>query len=259
MVVFAFGLMSFVVASVAASGGADTPAAGASPVLVELFTSEGCSSCPPADALLGKLDASQVIPGARAIVLSEHVDYWDHDGWKDAYSSAAFTERQVEYEHRFGVQGPYTPQMVIDGAAQLNGSEAFDVGRAIQTAAGHAKVPVRISGITVTDGKTLRVHVAVEALPAEFKTRKADVLVALALDHVETHVGNGENKGRDIRHVAVAESISKVGTVEKGKPFERDVTVKMKAGSDPGNLRVVAFVQGGDEGEVVGAAESGAR
>jgi len=264
LAVLAGGILCFVMTSVMAApssaAAADTPvgAAGA-PVLVELFTSEGCSSCPPADALLGKLDAPQAIPGARAIVLSEHVDYWDHDGWKDAYSSAAFTERQVEYEQRFGVKGPYTPQMVIDGAAQLNGSEAFDVGRAIQTAASHAKVPVRISGVSVADGKTLRVHLAVDALPADFKTRKADVLVALALDHVETHVGNGENKGRDIRHVAVAESINKVGTVEKGKPFERDVTVKIKAGSDPGNLRVVAFVQGGDEGEVVGAAESGAK
>jgi hypothetical protein len=261
LAVLAGGILCFVMTSVMAApssaAAADAPAG--PPVLVELFTSEGCSSCPPADALLGKLDASQVVPGARAIVLSEHVDYWDHDGWKDAYSSAAFTERQVAYEQRLGVKGPYTPQMVIDGAAQLNGSEAFDVGRAIQTAAAHVKVPVRISGVSVADGKTLRVHLAVDALPADFKTRKADVLVALALDHVETHVGNGENKGRDIRHVAVAESINKVGTVEKGKPFDRDVTVKIKAGSDPGNLRVVAFVQGGDEGEVVGAAESGAK
>ncbi len=225
----------------------------ASPVLVELFTSEGCSSCPPADALLGKLDGLQPIAGARVIVLSEHVDYWNHDGWKDSYSSSFFTARQGDYERRFGLSSAYTPQMVVDGAAQLNGSDAGGVSRAIESARGHVKIPVRISSVALANPRTLRVHLEVEPLPGDFKAGKADIFVAVALDHAESHVLGGENKGRDIRHVAVVESISKVGTAERGKNFDGDVLVKVKATSDPANLRLIAFVQESDAGEVVGA------
>jgi hypothetical protein len=224
-----------------------------SPVLVELFTSEGCSSCPPADALLGKLDGSQPISGAQVIVLSEHVDYWNHDGWKDSYSSSFFTARQGDYERRFGLNSAYTPQMVVDGAAQLNGSDARAVAGAIETARSHFKIPVRISSVSLADPKTIRVHLEVEALPGDSKARKADILVAVALDHAASHVLAGENKGRDIQHVAVVESIGKVGTVEKGKNFDRDVLVKVKATPDPANLRLIVFVQESDAGEVVGA------
>jgi hypothetical protein len=226
--------------------------AAAAPVLIELFTSEGCSSCPPADALLTKLDGMQ-LPGVQPIVLSEHVDYWNHDGWKDVYSSSFFTDRQQEYVRRLGAKEPYTPQMVIDGAAQMNGSDAVAVGRALETARSHVKIPIRISSAAVADAKTIRVHLAVDALPADFKAHKADIFIAVALGHAESHVSAGENKGRDIRHVAVVDSISKVGTVEKGKNFDRDVLVKVKAPLDPENLRVIAFAQQGDAGEVVGA------
>src|SRR5208283_3737616 len=226
--------------------------AAAAPVLIELFTSEGCSSCPPADALLTKLDGMQ-LPGVQPIVLSEHVDYWNHDGWKDVYSSSVFTERQQEYVRRLGAKEPYTPQMVIDGAAQMNGSDGVAVARALETARSHVKIPVRISSAALADAKTIRVHLALDALPADFKARKADIFIAVALGHAESHVSAGENKGRDIRHVAVVESISKVGTVEKGRNFDRDVLVKVKAPLDPGNLRVIAFAQEEDAGEVVGA------
>jgi hypothetical protein len=101
--------------------------------------------------------------------------------------------------------------------------------------------------------KELRVHLAVDALPADFKARKADILIAVALNHAESHVLAGENKGREIQHVAVAESINKVGTVEKGKSFARDVSVKVKSTADAANLRLIAFVQAPDSGEVVGA------
>jgi hypothetical protein len=254
-VFFAFVLTAFVFGTWATFGWAadlDSPPS-AAPVLVELFTSEGCSSCPPADALLGKLDASQPVPGARVIVLSEHVDYWNHAGWKDRYSSSFFTARQENYGRRFRIPSVYTPQMVVDGASQVNGSDATLVSHAIEGARSHFKIPVQISSVSVVNPTTLRVHVEVEALPADFKARKAEVFVAVALDHAESHVMAGENKGRDIRHVAVAESMDKVGTVEKGRNFDREVAVKLKSPADPANLRVIAFVQEADGGEVVGA------
>lgn len=231
---------------------------GPPPVLVELFTSEGCSSCPPADALLGKLDASQPVQGARVIVLSEHVDYWNHDGWKDSYSSSFFTSRQENYGRRFRIPSVYTPQMVVDGASQLNGSDATLVSHAIEGARSHFKIPVRISSVSLANPTTLRVRVEVEALPADFKARKAEVLVAVALDHAESHVMAGENKGRDIRHVAVAVSMDKLGTVDRGRSFDREVAVRLKSPGDPANLRVIAFVQEADGGEVVGASVLGA-
>jgi len=152
----------------------------ATPLLVELFTSEGCSSCPPADAFLRELDSKQPLLGAQFIVLEEHVDYWDGDGWRDPFSSHDLTLRQAQYAERLHVAtGSYTPGMVVDGAYEFVGNDLARANQAFQKALTLPTVPVRISSATAENGK-LHVHVQSDLVPA-----KADVWLALALDHAE--------------------------------------------------------------------------
>ncbi|HXQ34159.1 MAG TPA: DUF1223 domain-containing protein, partial [Anaerolineales bacterium] len=131
----------------AASAKAGPASSPRTPVLVELFTSEGCSSCPPADALLEKLDRSQPVGGADLVVLSEHVDYWNDIGWKDPYSSHEFSVRQGDYARRFRLNSPYTPQMVVDGEMELVGSDERRAIRVIENSIKTVKLPVALSSI----------------------------------------------------------------------------------------------------------------
>src|SRR5271170_8009350 len=134
-----------VVSLLAAPAHSQTPAPNRTPVLVELFTSEGCSSCPPADALLAKLDRDQPIQNAEIIILGEHVDYWDNLGWHDRFSSHQYTERQNQYSSRLNVDGVYTPQMIVDGTDQFVGNDAAHAQRAIVHAAQTPKLNLSLS------------------------------------------------------------------------------------------------------------------
>ena len=223
------------------------------PILVELFTSEGCSSCPPADALLEKMDNSPPINGARLIVLSEHVDYWDHDGWKDANSSAALTERQADYVHSLGLKEPYTPQIIVDGTSEVRANNPQQFAKVFQDAAAVPKIPVRIGEVSVDAGNPAILRTRIEA-DGNSDKHNADVFVAVALDRVESQVLRGENGGKHLTHVAVVQQITKVGKLAKGKSFDETVQLKLKPGTDPKNLRIVAFVQESGPGKLLGAA-----
>jgi hypothetical protein len=217
------------------------------PVLVELFTSEGCSSCPPADKFLQELDR-QPLPEAELIVLSEHVDYWDHIGWKDPYSARFYSDRQSTYASRLKLDGPYTPQMVVDGSYEFVGSDRELARKAVAQALTDQKIAVRLSSIFIDAENTLHARVETGAVPSD-----AEVVVAIALNHAESRVSRGENGGRTLTHTAVVRTMEKIGAAPRGHGFAQDVQVKLGPGLARDNLRAIAFVQEVHQGRVLGA------
>ena len=247
--IFAVLLVSICFTRPANAAPADDAGPPATPVLVELFTSEGCSTCPPADALVQRMDDSQPLPGARLIVLSEHVDYWDHDGWKDPYSSHSLTERQISYVRALRLAEPSTPQIIVDGKKVLLG-DSGQIQKTLADAAVAPKLSVRIASVAV-DPAALRAHVDVNGAA---DTHRADIFAVLALNHAESQVLRGENGGRRLSHVAVVEEMKRIGEVSKGHDFSQDVQISLKPGTDPKNLRLIVFVQESGPGKVLGAA-----
>jgi hypothetical protein len=220
------------------------------PVLLELFTSEGCSSCPPADRLLESLDSKQPVPGAELIVLSEHVDYWNHLGWKDPWSSALYSARQEEYVGKLKSGDVYTPQLVVDGRLQVVGSDRAEVVSAVQKTIREVKIPISISGVTRT-GNQLSAHVDIAAAGWNTKAGRATLYVAVADSSDESHVSRGENAGSSLAHVAVVRVLKDVSGVDAGQAVSKDVVLTVPPG---GESRVVAFLQDNVSGNVLGAA-----
>jgi hypothetical protein len=234
-----------------------TPSIIRTPVLVELFTSESCSSCPPADALLQRLDRSQPVRNAELVVLGEHVDYWNDLGWKDPYSSQQFTLRQEEYARRFRIGGSYTPQMVVDGNVQLVGSDERHAVQAIESAAEAAKLPVSLTPMRPDGTNTIAVHIEAGHPSPSAKPMAASgqVWIAIADDSDQSNVKRGENAGRTLTHVAVVRSLTQVGELDRSGMFSGDA--KVNAGNaNAKDLRVVAIVQEAHTGRVVGVAWS---
>jgi hypothetical protein len=206
------------------------------PVLVELFTSEGCSSCPPADALLQKMIETQPAAGVEIIGLGEHVDYWDHQGWKDRFSSASFTQRQQLYGSRFSGDSIYTPQMVVDGRAEFVGSDGDAARKAIQRASTqpHGEIDLRADA-------ALHLTISATHLPIAHGER-ADLLVAVTEDRLQSDVKRGENHGRVLTHAAVVRSLQPVGQPMTGDAGAETV-VALDESWQRSRLKIVAFVQ----------------
>ena len=217
------------------------------PVLVELFTSEGCSDCPPADALLAQLDRSQFVPGAYAIVLSEHVTYWNHQGWRDPFSLEEMDERQQEYSTRFGLNSAYTPQMVVDGAQQFVGSDRNALTRALQQSAQTYKLPLEIVDPHLQNGKA---SFSLRAGSAASGTRW---YAAIAADATRSEVARGENAGRTLHHTAVVRALKQIKPSANAQEFSLPVDAVATANPD---IRLVVFAVDGHTGKVTSAAQS---
>jgi hypothetical protein len=200
----------------------------AAAVLVELFTSEGCSSCPPADAVLAKLHRDQPVPGVQLVVLSEHVDYWNNLGWRDPFSDARFSERQGDYGNR-----TYTPQVVVDGRIDVLGSDQAGIERAAKAVALQPHGTLRLT----------RTAQGVKVSATELHGHgDARVMLAVVEDNLVSKVERGENAGRTLTHSAVVRSLREVGKVPPAAtqwsaevPVSTDVSWK--------RTRLVAFVQ----------------
>jgi hypothetical protein len=229
------------------------------PVLVELFTSEGCSDCPPADALLKQLETAQPIPGVEVVPIEEHVDYWNHDGWVDPFSSAQWTFRQQDYVAKLKAGTEYTPQMVVDGETQLVGSFAAEAERSIQIAALGPHVEVTIAP-GKSDGKDAAdFSVAVSNFPAASQGKTEEVWLAITEDGLHSSVGAGENAGHELYHAAVLRSLTKIGVanaVAASPSFTAGPRVKFSSHWNQANLRVVVFVQEKQTKHILGAAEA---
>src|SRR5262245_46698436 len=227
------------------------PAAPRVPVLVELFTSEGCSSCPPADTLLASLLREQPVPDVEIVPLSLHVDYWDHQGWKDPFSSKTFTARQQAYSRIFGEDRVYTPQMVVDGRDEFTGSDERAARRALAGAASRPHLPLKIDARS--QGPSVRLSIDLPPAPADGEA--IDVIVALTEDDLSSIVKRGENGGRTLNHVAVVRSLQTLGALER-ESFVANGQISLNKAWNPANMRAVAWLQGQKTKHVYAAARS---
>lgn len=215
-------------------------------VLVELFTSEGCSSCPPADKVLARLDSDETNPNAEVITLSLHVDYWDSPGWKDPFSSLAFSKRQDIYSQRFRADN-YTPQMIVDGSEAFVGSDA---GRAQKAIANAAKAPKATIEIVRADDK---LKIKITNAPAH---ENATVFLAVAESDLASSVRGGENSGRKLAHSSVVRELKSLGMMTaQQKDLEMESVVQMQPTWKKENLKLIVFAQENQTRRIFGARE----
>ena len=222
-------------------------------MLVELFTSEGCSSCPPADTLLAKLVTEQPIAGVEVVGLSLHVDYWNRLGWVDPFSKAEFTDRQNDYATIWGVSRIYTPQAVVDGAKEFVGSDWAAAREHIRAAAATPKAPVTIDLDAQAPGSD-RVSLRISVGPSSARTSKAHVLLAVAEDGLVSDVRRGENADRKLSHVAVVRSLKRVARLDAAKGLAMTETLRLDPAWRPDLLRFVVLVQDPVSRHVIGIA-----
>lgn len=220
---------------------AASPPVPGSVAVVELFTSQGCSSCPSADRLLSAIAADPKTAG-RVVPLAYHVDYWNYIGWQDPFSSADWSARQKQYAQAYDTNRIYTPQLVVNGTAEMTGSEERKVRAAIAKALSE-KPPVDLELAVERTPGGLRAKIT--ASHAAALPREADVLVALVENGLVTKVGRGENGGRTLKNDAVVRRLQKAFALGAAAGAQGTGAVELPVGEAPTGrkLGVAAFVQ----------------
>ena len=216
-------------------------------MLLELFTSEGCSSCPPADALLRELNGKATHSGQLLVALSEHVTYWNRLGWADPFSSDLFTSRQGGYSERFGLDGVYTPQLVVNGARQVVGSDRRQVEAAIASQARESAPAVHLLSAKRSAGGVDIVY-TVSSEAAE----RSDLYAVVADDLDQSQVLRGENGGRTLSHVAVARSLTRLSHDRAGAgPQKAQLPLPRTVLASQSPQHLVLFLQTRNLGPVI--------
>lgn len=211
--------------------------------VLELFTSEGCSSCPPADELMGKIEKEY--NNENVYILSYHVDYWNRLGWKDRFSSAENSQRQQMYSRILGSQ-VYTPQLIVNGKTEFVGSDDNAVNKAIQTALFNSpNVNINLSAEVIQN--EIQVHYETSA-----NDPKNNLLVTLVEKQSSTQVGKGENEGRHLQHWQIVHKQNSISLHQQ----QKGVTIfQLPKQFSADNWEVIAFIQNPKTGKISGTAQ----
>jgi hypothetical protein len=219
-------------------------------IIVELFTSEGCSSCPPADNLLQQISGKKTKDGSRIITLSEHVTYWNHLGWSDPFSNEVYTQRQEGYGRRFSLDSVYTPQMVFDGKEQLVGNDRKGIERLLNQEHERQVIRIRIIAVDHQGDDLLVAYSLIGSLPGA----GADLMAVIVDDADKSNVARGENSGRILTHASVARSIKRFQATASSSDQQLKVPFMQSRSKLPKqNRHLILFAQEKGQGRVLGA------
>ena len=239
LLVAAIGLTSFINKKHTAKTNADKGFA-----VVELFTSEGCSDCPSADAVVAKIEKEST--DKPIYILAFHVDYWNRLGWKDIFSTSQYSERQNQYAEWLHLSSVYTPQVVVNGHTEFVGSEEGTLRSTIKTVLQKdAAAQISLDNIMV-DGSKVSLQYKTEG-----NTANSNLLVAVIEKAATSKVERGENSGRTLSHVQIVRSITSVSAKSMGS-----ASISLPAGFDTKNYELIAFLQNNSNGEITGATKA---
>ncbi len=222
-------------------------------VLVELFTSEGCSSCPSADSVLAQLQKEQRLKGIHVITLGEHVAYWNYLGWRDPYSAESFSERQHRYASVFRSKTVYTPQLIIDGHVETAATSYEKILKDVKTAETQPKAELDVK-LVKSGNKAVTVKCAIH-VPDKLVVQDAAIYVAVVEDNLVSVISRGENSGRTLAHSSVVRDLHQIGSFRENSSGI-EATVNIAPSWKRKDVRIVVFMQTGGDLQVRGAGES---